>query len=142
MNDVPEINLKKRRIIVAEDNDQAARLVMLVLRDMGAQDVEFAKDGQEAWDLIEASKKSDPFRLVISDWNMPNLTGIQLLKRLRKTNNPVPFIMITGRGTVDSALQAAMSGATTYIPKPFTPDQLMRKITSVMETASDQTVSD
>lgn len=140
MNDVNEISLKRRKILVAEDNDQAARLVMLVLRDMGAQEVAFAKDGQEAWDLWEEAKKDIPYKLVISDWNMPNLTGIQLLQRLRKTGSAVPFVMITGRGTVDSAMQAADSGATAYIAKPFTPDQLVRKILTVLETASDQTI--
>lgn len=135
-----ESRLKRKRILVVEDNDQAARLIMLVLKDMGAADVVFAKDGQEAWGKVEESKKDGVFHLVISDWNMPNLTGIQLLKRLRKTGSNVPFIMITGRGTVDSATQAVDSGVTVYIPKPFTPDQLSSKIATVLETASDQTI--
>ena len=134
-----ESRLKRKKILVVEDNDQSARLIMMVLKDMGAQEVVFAKDGAEAWDKIEAVKKSGAFNLVISDWNMPNLTGIQLLDRLRKTGSHVPFIMITGRGTVDSATRAVDSGVTVYIPKPFTPDQLSSKIANVLESASDQT---
>ena len=135
-----EARLSRKKILVVEDNDQAARLIMLVLKDMGAKEVVFAKDGLEAWDQIEGAKKEGAFSMIISDWNMPNLTGIQLLQRLRKTGNPVPFIMITGRGTVDSATQAVDSGVTVYIPKPFTPDQLRVKIASTLENASDQTM--
>lgn len=134
-----EKRLKRKKILVAEDNDQAARLIMLVLKDMGAKEVVFAKDGLEAWEKFEEAGKQEPFHLVISDWNMPNLTGIQLLKRLRKTGHHLPFIMVTGRGTVDSATQAVDSGVTVYIPKPFTPDQLISKIATVLESASDQT---
>ena len=134
-----EARLKQKKILVVEDNDQAARLIMLVLKDMGAKEVVFAKDGLEAWEKIEGAKKEGIFHMVISDWNMPNLTGIQLLKRLRKTGSNIPFIMITGRGTVDSATQAVDSGVTVYIPKPFTPEQLTSKIANVLESASDQT---
>lgn len=135
-----EARLKRKKILVAEDNDQAARLIMLVLKDMGAKEVVFAKDGLEAWEQFEVAGKQEPFHLVISDWNMPNLTGIQLLRRLRKTGHHLPFIMVTGRGTVDSATQAVDSGVTVYIPKPFTPDQLISKIATVLESASDQTI--
>jgi two-component system chemotaxis response regulator CheY len=129
------------RILVAEDNKQSAKLIQILLEDLAAENISVVYDGQEAWNQINgegelitgnASRKRQ-FDLVICDWNMPEMTGLELLKKTRREGYFMPIIMITGRGTVDSVISAVESGVTEFLPKPFTPLQLTQKIIAVFE---------
>ncbi len=121
----------RKRVLVVEDDPQGSKLIGLVLRKLGVANVENVTNGQEALDAIDAA--TEKFDLVISDWNMPVMTGIQLLSRVRKTHYRLPFIIITGRGTGESAVEAKMEGVTSFISKPYTPHQLISKITAVFD---------
>ncbi|MFN3075915.1 MAG: response regulator [Alphaproteobacteria bacterium] len=113
-------------VMVIDDNKQAIRLISMMLEDMGVTRIATANDGLSGLQAIQAAKP--PFDVIICDWNMPNLTGIELLKKLRSSGKHTPFIMITGRDTVESAIDAASSGVTSYLPKPFGPEKLEMKI--------------
>ncbi|MDH5749255.1 MAG: response regulator [Rhodospirillales bacterium] len=136
------VALQNMRFLIAEDNKQSAKLIEMLLRDLGSKDVVMAHNGTEAWDYIngesdmisENSPRKRPFDLIICDWNMPELTGFDLLKKIRREGFFMPFIMITGRGTVDSVINAMEAGVTEFLPKPFTPHQLTQKIFTILDS--------
>ena len=98
----------------------------MILSDMGCKDVIVVEDGDQAMQSLRNNEA--PFDLIISDWNMPGVSGIDLLSAVRSKNFSLPFIMITGRGTIDSVLEAQAEGVTIFVAKPYTPDQLADKI--------------
>jgi two-component system chemotaxis response regulator CheY len=120
------ISYFRYRVLVVEDDTLGAKLITLVLHKLGFEDIELTQNGEDAWNLIENA--TQPFDLVISDWNMPHMTGLELLQKVRKTNSHLPFIMITGRGMLESAVDAKTHGVTHFIYKPYTPHQLIEKI--------------
>ena len=123
--------LVRQRVLLVEDDPQGAQLLKMVLEDLGVIEVVHAGDGQQAWDAFSVA--SDPFTVVISDWNMPGMTGLQLLEKVRAVSRTIPFIMITGRGLIDSAVEAKTHGVTAYISKPYTPQQIVSKLLGVID---------
>lgn len=118
------------RIMVVEDDPQGITLLSMVLEDMGVEDIVTAEDGDQAWRTF--NDHAGIFDVVISDWNMAGMSGLELLEKIRDTNDNMPFIMITGRGTMDSVVQAKERDVTSFLPKPFTPKQLQNKVKSVL----------
>ena len=127
------IDLGKLKVLVVEDNREAAHLIRMVLRDMGVNQIFDATDGREALDFLD---KSEQFiNLVISDWNMPRMTGIELLRQIRSVRPDMPFLMITARGSVDAVKEARDQGVSAYVVKPFAPAELERKLISLYRRA-------
>ncbi len=119
----------KLTVLLVEDDSFALKLAQSVLKNLGVGHVVLARDGAEAIRILDSqATKAD---LVISDWNMPNVTGLDLLRHVRKTWANMPFIMLTGRASEDFVVAAKDNGVNGYVIKPFSPDQLMRKIQSV-----------
>jgi DNA-binding response OmpR family regulator len=120
------------RILVVDDAPFIRDMVKKQLRDQ-IPDVELkdAADGVRALALI---KQWSP-EIVLSDWEMPNMTGEQLLLEVRSMPNfsKLPFIMITSRGDRDHVVKAVQSGVSDYITKPFTPEELLRKVTKQLK---------
>ncbi len=120
------------RILVVDDAPFIRDMVKKQLRDQ-IPDVELkdAADGVRALALI---KQWSP-EIVLSDWEMPNMTGEQLLLEVRSMPNfsKIPFIMITSRGERDHVVKAVQSGVSDYITKPFTPEELLRKVTKQLK---------
>jgi two-component system chemotaxis response regulator CheY len=116
-------------VLLVEDDAFALKLAQSVLRNLGVGHVILARDGSEAIKILDS--KATKADLIISDWNMPNVTGLDLLRHVRKTWHNMPFIMLTGRATEDFVLAAKDNGVNGYVVKPFSPEQLMRKIQSV-----------
>jgi len=134
MNDnVPANNVAydRCRVLIVEDDPMGAKLISMVLRKMGFADIEMTQNGKEAWALIENATQA--FDLVISDWNMPQMTGYDLLQKVRTIDARLPFIMITGRGMLESAVDAKTQGVSHFIYKPYTPQQLIEKINKTFE---------
>ncbi len=97
-------------------------LVRGQLRSMGFVDIVEAEDGEQGWRLIEEKySEAVPFQLVISDWNMPNLKGLDLLKRVRSKTQFIglPFILLTSEAEREQVTEAVMAGVSQYIVKPF-----------------------
>lgn len=128
---------KETKILVVDDMSTMRKLVCKQLKDLGFTNVMAVDDGSTAWPVIEKAVRSkEPFELVIADWNMPRMNGLELLNRIRSTSGLIdtPFIMLTAESEnhqVDKANQLKVSG---YIKKPFTPDMLLSTIEQVSKT--------
>jgi two-component system, chemotaxis family, chemotaxis protein CheY len=119
-------------ILIVDDSAAIRKVLIRVLRqtELPLGDIREASDGQEAIEKLEEGSAG----LILSDINMPNMDGLQLLSRLRseKRWQSIPVIMITTEGNKSSVLQAVELGAQGYVRKPFTAEQIKDKITSCM----------
>lgn len=123
-------NAARTRVLLAEDNMFEARMVLGVLRNMGLADVTHMRDGASAADLIRP--EMPPFDLIISDWTMPEMSGLELLRHVRGVWRHTPFLMVTGHATVDFVIQAKANAVDAYIVKPFSPRDLAAKIAQLL----------
>jgi two-component system chemotaxis response regulator CheY len=116
------------KVMVVDDMMTMRKLVSKVLKEVGFKDISEAKDGAEAWTLISAA--NPPFGLVVSDWNMPNCSGLDLLRRVRADSRfkTLPFLMVTAEAEKHQIVEAVQAGVTNYVIKPFTPDILREKL--------------
>ncbi len=123
------------RILVIDDMMTMRKIVMKSLRDIGYNDLVEATDGEKGWGIIKTSKT--PIQLVISDWNMPNCTGIELLKAVRADAvvSSLPFVLLTAEGDAHQVKEAVVAGVTNYILKPFTVDILRQKLEQAYKKA-------
>jgi two-component system, chemotaxis family, chemotaxis protein CheY len=119
------------RIMIVDDSKAMRMIVRRTLKQAGygTYDVEEATNGAEAFDKI---KVQEP-RLVLSDWNMPDMSGYELLTKLRENDIKVPFAMITTEGTPEMRQKALDAGALFLIQKPFTPDELARAVSTILK---------
>ena len=119
----------KKNILVVEDSKFQSEIFAFYLNQMGFENVTQARDGNEALNLI----LKDSFDLIISDWEMPNMDGLELLKNIKKTPSckDIPFIMITILEDADSNREAMNAGASDFIVKPADPDILKEKLGKV-----------
>jgi len=118
------------KILVADDSRVMRQIVIRTLRQAGysGHDVVEAGDGKEALDLV----RSEAPDLVLSDWNMPEMTGIDLLTALRASGSTVPFGFVTSEGSEDMRARAATAGALFLIAKPFTPETFGDALSGVL----------
>jgi CheY-like chemotaxis protein len=119
-------SLDKLRILIVDDQQEVRSMLRAMLSDLGITQSFEASDGKEAFKFMDAAM--DFVDLVLCDWNMPNMTGMELLRQLRSVDPHLPFLMITGRGDIDSVYEAKSVGVTAYIRKPFSPAQLEVKL--------------
>src|ERR1051325_4462805 len=117
----------KPRILVVDDEESIREFLDIMLRKEGYE-VTCVEDGQRAIDMLK--KKS--FDLIISDLQMPNVTGIELLKHVKETQPDLLFMMITAFGTTESAVEAMKVGAYDYITKPFKIDEVRINISNAL----------
>jgi len=120
MNPPNPNNYKKTKILIVEDARAVRSLEVSMLKDMGFETILEAEDGQKAIDILKMDKEVD---LIISDWNMPNKTGYDLLVWIRNdyAHKKTPFIMATGQGEKKKVMQAKEAGANNLVTKPFSP---------------------
>jgi two-component system chemotaxis response regulator CheY len=114
------------KLLVVEDQADARAMARNILSEIGVTQVFEASDGREALAFLDAA--FDFVDVVLCDWNMPGLSGVELLRQLRSVDPDIPFLMVTGRGDMESVVEAKASGVTGYIRKPYSPQQLEAKI--------------
>jgi two-component system chemotaxis response regulator CheY len=122
------------RILIVDDFETVRLFLRNALNQIGMENIEEAGDGKEALQMINDSKKSGTaFDMIFCDWNMPEMTGIELLQELRKSadHKSLPFVMVTAESETSSVENALKAGTTDYITKPFTVDGLREKIESI-----------
>jgi DNA-binding NtrC family response regulator len=119
-------DLEKIRVLIVDDQQEMRSMIKGMLMDMGITQTFEASDGKEALSFSDAAL--DMVDVVICDWNMPKLSGVEFLRQMRSVSPEMPFLMITGRSDVDSVAEAKASGVTAYIRKPFSPAQLETKL--------------
>ena len=122
---------KNMRILVVDDFGTMRKVIRNLLRQGGYQNVTEAEDGVA--DLKEL--KSQKIDFIISDWNMPNMTGIDLLRAVRADSelSSLPFLMVTAESLKENVVEAVKAGVSNYIVKPFTAEVLSEKIEAIIE---------
>jgi two-component system chemotaxis response regulator CheY len=122
---------KNMRVLVVDDFSTMRRIVKNILRQLGYNDIIEADDGTSAWDVMNKEKVD----FVISDWNMPQMTGIELLRKVRGSEefSELPFLMITAEAQQENIIEAVQAKVSNYIVKPFTAETLGAKIDKIFE---------
>jgi len=122
---------KNLKILVVDDFSTMRRIVRNLLKELGYTNVDEAEDGVAALQKL----KGGNFQFVVTDWNMPNMTGIELLQAIRADAGlkHLPVLMITAEAKKENIIEAAKSGASGYIVKPFTAGTLEEKLNKVFE---------
>ena len=117
------------KVLVVDDFATMRRIVKGVLKQLGFTNIIEAEDGTNAFKELKKEKVG----LIVSDWNMPNMTGLELLKEVRNDGNlkDIPFLMVTAEGQKDNVVEAVQAGVSNYIVKPFTPETFSAKLEKV-----------
>lgn len=117
-------------ILVVEDSFNIRSAMVRFLRENGYTTVHIAGDGQEALGIL----RREQVNLLISDWDMPNVSGLDLLKRVRggPQTKDLPFLMVTMKGTKQEILDAIKAGVSDYMVKPFSAQTLMDKVNKIV----------
>ena len=121
----------KTKILIVDDMMTMRKMVGKVCKEIGFTDLTEAADGVIAWETV--TNANPPFGLIISDWNMPNCTGLDLLKRVRgdQRYSKLPFVLVTAEAEQHQIIEAIKAGVSNYVIKPFTTDSLKEKIEAV-----------
>ncbi len=119
------------KILVVDDMSTMRRIVKNIMKQLGFANVEEAENGQEAL----AKLKAETFGFVISDWNMPVMTGIDMLRAIRADEKlkPIPVLMVTAEAQKENLVEAIQAGVSNYIVKPFTAEVLQEKMNKIFK---------
>ncbi len=120
------------KVLVVDDFPTMRRIVRNLLKQLGFEHIDEAEDGAQALMRLRGGN----FGLVISDWNMPNMEGIELLRNVRKEPEPlkdIPFLMVTAEAEKEKVIEAIKAGVDNYVVKPFTADILREKLEKIAE---------
>ena len=125
----------KMRILVVDDFSTMRRIVRNLLGDLGFSNIAEADDGKSAWPMLAAER----FDLVVTDWNMPGMTGIDLLKKIRSepATAKIPVLMVTAEAQRDQIVEAAKAGVNGYIITPFTAATLKEKLEKIFQRLAE-----
>ena len=117
------------KVLVVDDMSTMRRIVKNVLKQIGYSDILEAENGQDALTKLKAGG----FGLVVSDWNMPVMPGIELLRSVRADANlkSLPFLMVTAEAQKENIIEAVQAGVSNYVVKPFTADALLEKLNKI-----------
>lgn len=125
---------KQSKILIVDDFEMMRVMMKNAFMELGYQNLEEAGDGEEALEkLIEAKKLNEPFELIFSDWNMPEMDGLELFRCCRSDDQfkEIPFVMVTAENEKANVIKAITEGVSNYIVKPLTPETLSEKIEKV-----------
>lgn len=122
---------KDMKILVVDDFSTMRRIIKNLLRDLGFSNTDEADDGNSALPMLQTGK----YDFLVTDWNMPGMTGIELLKNVRADENlkTLPILMVTAEAKRDQIVAAAQAGVNGYVVKPFTAAVLKEKIEKIFE---------
>ncbi len=119
------------KILVVDDSSTMRRIIKNTLARLGYKDILEGADGVEGWDAMNANPEIE---MLITDWNMPEMNGLELVKKVRADERftDLPIIMVTTEGGKAEVITALKAGVNNYIVKPFTPQVLKEKLAAVM----------
>lgn len=117
------------RVLVVDDFSTMRRIIKNILRQLGFNNIVEADDGTTAWDILNRDK----IDFIVSDWNMPQMTGIELLHKVRTSDEfgDLPFLMVTAEAQQENIIEAVQAKVSNYIVKPFTAETLKQKIDKI-----------
>lgn len=130
MPDARALTFAHLSVLVVEDDAFARKLTFAALQRIGVRKIVTCEHGSDA--LVTLERARDPFNLVVSDWNMPGMNGLELLRLVREQHMHMPFLMITGHAHQDLVLEARTARVNGYIVKPFSTEQLKTKIAAIL----------
>lgn len=118
-------------ILIVDDFSTMRRIVRSCLTQLGFNNFQEADDGHKALEKL----RSGEFKLIVSDWNMPNMMGIELLRAVRTDDRlkSIPFLMVTAEAQKENIIEAAKAGVSSYIIKPFTADAMQQKLEGIFK---------
>ena len=119
------------KVLVVDDMVTMRRIVKNILKQLGFGNVDEAENGQEALQKL----KTDTFGFVVSDWNMPVMTGIDMLRAIRADDKlkAIPVLMVTAEAQQSNLIEAVQAGVSNYIVKPFTAETMQEKIAKIFK---------
>lgn len=119
----------KAKILVVDDFSTMRRIVKNILKQLGYENLDEAEDGQQALSKL----KGGSYDFVVTDWNMPNMTGLELCSAIRADDSlkEVPVLFVTAEAQKENIIQAVQAGASNYIVKPFTAEVLKEKMEKI-----------
>lgn len=125
---------KNMKILVVDDFSTMRRIIKNLLRDLGFTNIQEADEGNTALPMLQ----NGDFDFVVTDWNMPGMQGIDLLREIRKDDNlaHLPVLMVTAEAKREQIIMAAQAGVNGYIVKPFTAVTLKEKLDKIFERIS------
>ena len=120
---------KELKFLVVDDFSTMRRIIKNILRQLDLNNVVEADDGTTAWEVLN----KDHIDFIISDWNMPQMTGIELLRKVRASEDfgHLPFLMVTAEAQQSNIIEAAQARVSNYIVKPFTAETMKQKINKI-----------
>ncbi len=124
------------KILVVDDMSTMRKIIKNMLGQIGFTNIAEADDGATAWPMIEnAIKEGTPYEFIVSDWNMPQMSGLDLLKKVRSTSGleKLPFLMITAEAEQGNVVIAVKAGVSNFIVKPFSAAVLKEKIDKIFK---------
>jgi len=121
------------RILIVDDFGTMRKILKNILKDLGYTDVVEAEDGESALQILRKEK----IDLVISDWNMPKMDGLALLKAIRSDEalKNTPVLMVTAEAQKQNVIEAIKAGVNNYVIKPFTPEVIQQKIAKIFSSS-------
>ncbi|MEN6626766.1 MAG: response regulator [Candidatus Sumerlaeia bacterium] len=122
------------KILVVDDSTTMRKILINALKSVGITEIDEAGNGQQAVDAA----RSASYDVILMDWNMPQMLGIDALKMIRLSGNTVPVIMVTTEAEKSRVIEALKAGANNYVIKPFMPEAIITKIQEVTGTAAKQ----
>lgn len=119
------------KVLVVDDFATMRRIVKNILTQLGFKNIVEADDGATAVDLL----KNEKVDLIISDWNMPKMTGLELLKKIRADEkySKHPFLMVTAEAQKQNVIEAVQAGVSNYVVKPFTAEAISEKLKKIIK---------
>ncbi|MCP5105601.1 MAG: response regulator [bacterium] len=115
------------KFLVVDDSSTMRRIIKNSLKRIGFEDIIEAENGKDA---LEKFGEAD---IILTDWNMPEMDGLEFVKRVRQTNTTIPILMVTTNAAKDDIVEALKNGVNNYIVKPFTPETLKEKVEAVLK---------
>tara|TARA_R110000782_G_scaffold61114_10_gene126039 strand:+ start:973 stop:1398 length:426 start_codon:yes stop_codon:yes gene_type:complete len=132
--------IAKKNILIVEDSTSMRHTIKASLRLQGFNSLIEAGDGQQALKLMKSKKVN----LIICDWMMPNMTGIQLFEHMQADDKykNLPFVLLTGNDQTDNVTEALELGIKHYVVKPFNPQKLSEKVCDLLEEQSNKKIEE
>ena len=118
------------KILAVDDSATMRRIIVNTLKRIGHEDIVEAEDGADAYAKLETE---DGINFIITDWNMPNMSGLEFVTKVREGSyRELPILMVTTRSIKEDIIEAMKAGVNSYIVKPFTPQTLKEKMDQIL----------
>ena len=129
-----EKTIEELSVLIVDDSPLIRRIIITALKSAGVEDIVIAEDGVKALETVMERE----FDIILMDWNMPKMSGIDALRKIRKTGIRTPIIMVTTESERNNIIEAIKAGANNYVIKPFEPEKIVIKVMETMERFRDQ----